>query len=433
MATLKTNNAGADETRPMLPGFDPLAHDFLTDPFPTWARAQATCPVFFYPEMNFWVLTRHEDVLRAVTDWKTFSSRAVGTVPPPPELVDRVPKDYFHDSFVAIDPPEHTVSRKAANSGFTRSRIAALEPAIVEIANRLIDGFIDDGQCDLMEQYCYQLSLRTIVRLLGLDDSDESLVRYRQSTEDMFSLLTPKAEDDGESNSTVRPMPDDEWRARWGRVADAIAYYRTLIDDRRATPRDDLISVLIATSAEDGSPALSDDKIITHIQEMIAAGNDTTANLMGALVLYLSQQPADFAELKARPELLPAAVEEGLRRRGSSIGMFRITTEDVTVSGVEIPEGSMVFLGFQAAGHDSELFPEPRRIDVHRHNADEHLAFGRGRHFCMGAPLARLEARLGLETLFRRIPTLEVIPDQPLEFAPTMTVSMLHHLKVRWT
>jgi hypothetical protein len=181
--------------------------------------------------------------------------------------------------------------------------------------------------------------------------------------------------------------------------------------------------VLVHTTTEDGSPALSDDKIITHIQEMIAAGNDTTANLMGSLVLYLSQQPEDWAELKANPELLPGAVEEGLRRRGSSIGMFRVTTQDVIVSGVEIEKGSMVFLGFQAAGHD---------VDIRRENADEHLSFGRGRHFCMGAPLARLEARLGLQTLFARIPDLDVVPDQPIEFAPTMTVSMLQHLAVVW-
>lgn len=416
-------------TRPTLPGFDPLSPEFLLDPFPTWARAQQECPVFFYPEMNFWVLTRREDVLRAVTDYKTFSSRAVGTVPPPAELADRVPKDFFHDSFVAIDPPEHTVSRKAANSGFTRPRIEAMQRTILQIANELIDDFIDDGHCDLMEQYCYQLSLRTIVRMLGLEDGEEYLARYRQWTEDMFSLLTPKG---AETDNAARPMADQEWRERWGRIADAVAYYRGLIESRRKHATDDLISVLVHTTTEDGSPALSDDKIITHIQEMIAAGNDTTANLMGSLVLYLSQQPEDWAELKANPELLPGAVEEGLRRRGSSIGMFRVTTQDVIVSGVEIEKGSMVFLGFQAAGHDPEQFSDPRHVDIRRENADEHLSFGRGRHFCMGAPLARLEARLGLQTLFARIPDLDVVPDQPIEFAPTMTVSMLQHLAVVW-
>jgi cytochrome P450 len=421
-------------TRPTLSGFDPLSRDFLLDPFPTWTRAQQECPVFFYPQMNFWVLTRREDVLRAVTDWKTFSSRAVGTVPPPPELADRVPMDFFHDSFVAIDPPEHTISRKAANRGFTRPRIEAMEGTIVTIANELIDGFIDDGHCDLMDQYCYQLSLRTIVRMLGLNDSEEYLLRYRQWTEDMFSLLTPTRPDGNDTDATeVRPMADQEWRERWDRVADAVAHYRELIEQRRARPSEDLISVLVHTTAEDGSPALSDDKIVTHIQETIAAGNDTTANLMGSLVLYLSEQPDDFAELKTHPELLPGAVEEGLRRRGSSIGMFRVTTQDVVVSGVEIEKGSMVFLGFQAAGHDAEMFPDPRRVDVRRENADEHLSFGRGRHFCMGAPLARLEARLGLQTLFERIPRLEVTPGQTIEFAPAMTVSMLQHLAVRWS
>lgn len=419
--------------RPMLPNFNPFDPGFLADPFPTWARAQEECPVFFYPEMNFWVLTRYEDVLAAVTDWQTFSSRAVAVVPPPPEMADSAPKDFFKDSLVAIDPPKHTVSRKAEQTGFTRPRIAAMESSIAEIANRLIDDFVADGHCDLMRQYCYPLSLRTIVSMLDIDSSEEKLELYRQCTEDMFMLLTPKAKDSNSpEDAASRPIPDEQWRACWERLSLAGAYYQSIVEERRADPGEDLISAMVQAVGADGEPAMEDNEIVTHIQEVIAAGNDTTANLMGSMVLYLSQQPDDFAELKSHPELMEGAVEEGLRRRGSAIGMFRVTTRDVTVSGIEIPEGSMVFLAFQAAGHDRGHFPDPRRVDVRRANAGEHLAFGRGRHFCMGAPLARLEARVGLQALFDRIPNLEVVPDQQLEFAPTMTVSMLHSLELRW-
>ena len=416
--------------RPTLEGFDPLSDEFLTDPFPTWARAHAEHPVFYYPGMDFWVITKFDDVLAAVTDHTTFSSRAVGVVPPPPELRDSVPGDFFDHSLVSVDPPEHTVARKPSNSGFTRPRVAAMEAKIRAIAERLIDGFINDGTCDLMQDYCYQLSLRTITSLLGLDDSEEQLARYRQWTEDMFSLMTPMAKDSGENPLTTRPMADEDRRRHWENIGEAASYFQELIDARRAEPTDDLLSLLVHTQA-DGKPAMSDGEIITHIQELIAAGNDTTANLIGSFVYYLSQQPEDFAELKAHPELMPNAVEEGLRRRGSSVGMFRITTRDVVVSGVDIPQGSLVFLSFQAAGHDPEHFPDPRRVDIHRENAKEHVAFGRGRHFCLGAPLARLEAKIGLEVLFRRIPDLAV-PDQELRFAPVMTVSMLTSLRVRW-
>ena len=431
MATARVDVAGAaGHSRPTLEGFDPLSPEFLADPFPTWARAQRECPVFFYPQMNFWVLTKHADVLRAVSDWQTFSSRAVGTLPPPPELAQIVPDRFFHDSFVAIDPPEHTVSRKTANTGFTRSRITQLEPTIAAIADRLIDSFIADGECDLMTQYCYQLSLRTIVTLLGIDDSEENLIRYRHWTEDMFSLLTPITESSGDS--THRAMPENEWRERWGRIAEMLEQWRELIKQRHEHPTEDLITTLVNAKDAAGDPALTEARILTHIGEMIAAGTDTTANLMGSLLLYLSEQPADFTAVRADPALIPAAVEEGLRRRGSSIGMFRLTTADVTVSDVLIPQGSLVFLGFQAAGHDPDVFPDPRRIDFKRENSDDHLSFGRGRHFCMGAPLARVEARIGFERLFSRIPSVEVDRTRPVEFMPTMTVSMLRSLHVVW-
>jgi cytochrome P450 len=419
--------------RPTLPGFDPLDVTFRTDPFPTWARAQVEAPVFFYPAMDYWVMTRFDDVLAAVSDYKTFSSCAVGVIQPPPDIAPRLPGKFFEHSLVAIDPPDHTVPRKTANSAFTRPRVANLEPQIAELANSLIDEFIADGDCDLMQQYCYQLSLRAITKMLGLSDTDADLERYRQWTEDLFALLTPEAkgrEQEGDA-PPARTLPEPELRARWTRIAEASEFYQGLIDERRREPGDDMLSALVSAKEGDHA-AMSDNDIITHIIELIAAGNDTAANLMGSLILYLSEQPEDFQELKTHPELLPNAVEEGLRRRGSSIGMFRVTTRDVTVSDVEIPQGSMVFLSFQAAGHDQNHFPDPRRVDIHRKNADEHLSFGRGRHFCLGAPLARLEARIGLQTLFERIPTLEVVPDQTLDFAPTMTVSMLRHLQVRW-
>jgi cytochrome P450 len=149
-------------------------------------------------------------------------------------------------------------------------------------------------------------------------------------------------------------------------------------------------------------------------------------------VLYLSDEPAQLQALAAHPELMANAVEEGLRRRGSSVGMFRIVTQDVEVSGVRIPRHSIVWLVFQATGHDERHFPDPRRFDIHRENAGEHLSFGKGRHFCMGAPLARLEARLAMNALLARLPGLHAVPGQTLRFLPTLTVSMLDSLAVRW-
>ena len=153
---------------------------------------------------------------------------------------------------------------------------------------------------------------------------------------------------------------------------------------------------------------------------------------MGSIVYHLSQTPEQLSELKSDPSLMTGAVEEGLRRRGSSMGTFRYTTSDVEISGVEIPRSSMIWTGFQATGQDESHFPEAQKFDIHRPNAEDHLAFGRGRHFCLGAPLARLEAGVGLRTLFDRLPGAMAVPDQDLRYAPVMTVSMLMNLQVRW-
>jgi cytochrome P450 len=153
---------------------------------------------------------------------------------------------------------------------------------------------------------------------------------------------------------------------------------------------------------------------------------------MGHLVLFFDESPQQRAEVQADPSLMAAAVEEGLRKRGTSPGLFRITTRDVELGGPTIPKGSLVWLVSVSAGHDESLFDAPDRFDIHRPNADKHLSFGRGRHMCMGAPQARLEARVGLEELQRRIPDLRVVPGQTLSYEPVMTVLTLRSLLVEW-
>jgi Cytochrome P450 len=179
----------------------------------------------------------------------------------------------------------------------------------------------------------------------------------------------------GDREGPVKPMPDDERRRRWEGLAGAWAYHGALVDDRRARPRD-----------------------------------DTTANLMAHMVMAFDERPDALAAVRADPALWDNAVEEGLRRRGSAPGHFRIATRDVEVAGTEIPRGSLLWLVYISAGHDEGHFPDPRRFDPRRENAKQHLAFGRGRHMCTGAPLARLVARIGLETLYDRLPGLRVVP-----------------------
>jgi cytochrome P450 len=421
--------ATSHTTVPVLDGFDPLSDEFLRDPYPILERARRQQPVFYYEPLDFWVVTRYDDIVAILADYRTYSSRSMGILPPPPELADRVGPNLFADAFIGIDPPEHTVSRKNANKWFTRGQVAAMVDVVRGLAHDLIDGFVDDGRCDLVGDYCHPLTLSVIVRMLGLPTED--MPRFRQWTEDLFAVMSPTASDSDEQRPT-KPMPDGERHERWTRLAEATAYYGAIVEERRRRPTDDLISAMVAVKGPDGDPALSERRITMHINEMIAAGNDTTANLMAHMVMFFSEDPATLAEVRRDPALMENAVEEGLRRRGSAPGHFRITTRDVEVAGTPIPKGSLLWLVYISAGHDEQHFPSPRAFDVHRDNADHHLAFGRGRHMCMGAPLARLMARVGLDALYERIPELRMVPDQRLDYLPNLTVLTLKRLEVAW-
>jgi cytochrome P450 len=415
---------------PVLDGFDPLSEEFARDPYPILERARRECPVFYHPASDIWFVARYDDVETVLRDFEAFSSRAFGAVAPPPELAQAVPKNLMGHAFIALDPPEHTAARKKANTWFTRSRMEQMEGPIRASANELIDRFAGAGRCELMHDYCYALTLRGIVRLLGLPEEDIPL--FAQWTEDMFVIMSPTKPGEG-PDSKERPISDEERRERWGRIADGRGYYEAIARQRRQEPREDLITEMVVATRDDGQPLMEMEEIVTHVMELVAAGTDTTATLMGHMVLFFSEAPEQLAAALGDPDVMANAVEEGLRRRGSSPMNFRVTTRDVELSGVTIPAGSVVAAMFASAGHDEAHYPEPRVFDVHRRNADTHLSLGKGRHLCMGAPLARLGARVGLQTLYERLPDLQVVPGQRLEYEPTYTTVILKRLDVRWT
>jgi cytochrome P450 len=415
------------ETPPLLEGFDPFDPEHLRDPYAIYARALVERPVFYYPPLRFWMVTRHADVTAVLGDVGTFSSRVWRAVPPPPELADRVPANPMAEAFINLDPPEHTVSRKAANRAFTRGLVARLEPDIRRGAEKLVEGFAATGHCDLMQDFCLPLSLGTITDLLGLPEEDKP--RFRRWTEDMFSLMSPAAPDDP---STSKPMPADEVARRYEGIAEAFEYYQAVIDARRREPREDLVSVLVALRDEDGRPAISDGRIVTHMLELTAAGHDTTANAIANTVEFLAGDPSAQEAVSGDRELLEGAVEESLRMRATSPTMFRITTREVELGGVTIPAAAVLCVNLGAANRDPERFGCPAHFDAGREDSDAHLAFGRGRHFCLGAPLARLETRVALEVLLGRLGPLAVTPGQDQEYLPLITLDSRLHLEVSW-
>ena len=413
--------------RPTLASWDPFSQAFNTDPDPFLAQARACSTVFWYPPLECWFVTGYDDVERVFTDSTVFSSRALRSVPLPERFAGRLPKAMMNTAFVNIDPPQHTRDRKAANRGFTRPRIAALTSRVLEIATELIDDFYEAGSCDFMQQFAYPLSLRAIVEVLGLPRED--MPNLRRWTEDMFSIMSAGPAD--AVDAPTRPMDAGEAEERYGRLAEAWSYFGSVVESRRRAPTEDFVSVLANSRGEDGDWLMDDDTIKTHLLELVAAGNDTTSNLMGNMVLLFRSHPDQLAAAMRDERLWANAVEEALRRRTSGPHLLRLTTADVELSGVTIPKGSVVVVNTTGANTDPAKFDRPLEFDVSRADATEHLAFGKGRHFCLGAPLARLEAAVGMREIYTRLKGLDV-PEQEFVYLPTMTVQTLTSLTITW-
>jgi cytochrome P450 len=387
-------------------------------PSSCWRAAR---PHFFSPEFGFWAVTRYTDIDRILSDHETFSSNSLAQVPVPEEYADQVPPGFFATgALVSQDPPKHTARRKLINRGFTRGKMLEMAAPIERICHQLIDQFEADGRADLMTRYCYEVSLRSIVVLMGLPTDD--LPRLRQLADDQGAVVSDQ----------IKPMKHTERLERWERIVAARAYLAAIADERRADAAGDLISTMVDATDEYGAPALTTDQVVTHLTELVFAGTDTTANLMGALVRLLDANPNVLAEIKADVGLWPSAVEEALRIRSAAAGLFRITTRDVEVSGVTIPAGQIVWVGVLSAGHDETKFPTASRFDIRRPNAAEHLSFGKGRHFCLGAPLTRVEAPIGMRVLYERLPNLTVVAEQDFEYDPVLVAVILKHLEVTW-
>lgn len=407
---------------PTVEGFDPLSEEFLNDPVPMIQKAQQIAPVFYYEPLKMWVVTKHADICTVARDFETYSSKALRFVAPPDDLAHRVPPNVDQELFIVSDPPEHTGSRAAVAPFFTPRAIAKMEEPARQIANRLIDGFIDKGSCDFMYDFAYPYSLEVILLLLGLPT--ERAADYRQWTADLFSIFSPKSQD--------KPISDEERRERWTRLIDCFDFFDALASEREANPKDDVLTKMLQAKKPDGTPLVNRSRILRNINELVAAGNDTTPNLMAAMLQLLEENRDQWEDLQNNPELISGAVEETLRRRGTSPGLFRITTRDAELGGTTIPAGEVIWLLFVAGGLDDEKFEDAKTFNIRRGNAAEHLAFGHGRHMCLGNPLARLEIKIGMEEFFRRIPNWQLVKDQKLTYLPFLTVLGLEKLLVEW-
>ncbi len=413
--------------------FDPHSPAFINDPHVALQPFLREGPLQYHEESSaYWVIGY--DAVRAVLgDDSTFSSVAYKSVPVRDELRARIPDEHVRVGQVIqgnqlpnMDAPAHVPQRRLLQQTFTRGRIERRARDIQEIADELIDGLIERGECDLVQDFASRLTLRVVARMLGVPD--DMVPGFQAWINDVFRTLAP-IEWTAEDVTT----PDDQLVTIYERVHGAFSMYAELLEERRQNPRDDLVSALLALTDDQGQPALSTDKILAHMVGVTAAGTDTTASLITNMVRLFTQHPDQRVLVLGDPALWDNAVAEGLRRSAIVYQAGRLSTREAQVAGVTIPARSRVCVMIPGANADPAKFPDPLDFNVRRSNLTEIVPFGRGRHFCLGSPLARPEARIALTTLYRRLPDLRANLDQPLEFVtPSLAVRALLKQQVYW-
>jgi len=362
-----------------------------------------------------WFVTPHEDVAAVLLDDERFVRD--------PRLAltdDQLRAEEAPPAIAAIDNhmlnrdgDDHRRLRRLVTKAFTPKVVEQLRPRIQTIADELLDAVEARGSMDLSAEYAFALPITVIAELLGVPNADHG--RFKEWSD---AIITP----------AIGPEALERF---FGQMGEFVAYLTDLFAARRADPQDDLVSVLLA--ARDASDALTEEEVFGTVVLLIVAGHETTVGLIGNAVLSLLAHPEQLERVRADPSLIPAAVEEVLRYEGPvERTINRWAATDVELGGHTIRRGEIVIAILGAADRDPRRFPDPDRFDVQREDT-RHVAFGRGSHYCLGAPLARLEAEIALETLFRRLPglRLDVAPDE-LEWRATPTFRRLETLPVAW-
>jgi cytochrome P450 len=390
----------------------------LENPYPIYSVIRTVRPVLQVPVPGYegpgvWLLTRYADVHGVLRDARFSVERM--RAPIVRDNLDRLPEFLRQSvqglrSMLIMDPPDHTRVRKLVNKAFTPKRIAALRGHIEEIARELVDAALAKRRFDLIHDVAEPLPAVVIAELLGVPPGD-----HRQFREWSSALIAGIASPATEARSAAVAAG----RSLFGYLAEIIAA-------RRREPRDDLISAMI--HAQEERDALSDAELLATSNLLLLAGHETTTNLIGNGTLALLRDRDAWRRLCAEPGLLPSAVEELLRFDGPVQATLRVALEDVAIDGHTIPEGALVLVSIGAANHDPAVFEGPDRLDLAR-DPNPHLAFGFGTHFCLGAPLARLEATLAFEALTRRLPGLALVHDEP-EYRPNPVLRGLRRLEV---
>ena len=385
--------------------FDPYAYEHHEDPYPTYRHLRDEAPAYFDEDLGFWALSRHADVRAAVHDWQTYSSAQGITL--------ETTSDATEPMIIEMDPTHHTQLRALVSRAFTPRRVSALEEPCRSLARKLADGFVSTGRCDAISDFAAILPMAVISWMLDIPDANQDQLR---AWSDAMLHREP-----GDPDVTPAGIEG---------ATNLFLYFDELVAARRRDPGDDLVSVLI--EAEENGERLTHNEVLGFCFLLIIAGTETTTKLIGNALSCLWRFPEQRSRVLADRDLVASAVEEALRFDGATQAMARTLTRDVELHGRTMDAGRKVLLLFGAANRDERFWGSTvDTFDLER-DTTGHLAFGHGIHFCLGAAVARLEARVALEELLWRMPDYEVV-ESGLERVHSGNVRGFTHLPLEFT
>jgi len=369
--------------------------DEALNPFPWYRLMRETQPVYYNPQYHFWQVFGYEDVQRVLSDYTSFSSVFGG---------GGERRDPLGSSLISMDPPRHRQLRNLVTQAFTPRSVAQLSERITAIVNQLLEQVAATGRMDIIDDLAYPLPVIVIAELLGIPHADRE--RFKVWSDAVVGATYPE---DGDPQ------------------AEMSEYFLDMIARRSREPKDDLISALL--DAQIDGQHLNQRELLGFCILLLVAGNETTTNLIGNAILCFDEHPEVMEQLRAEPALVPGAVEEVLRYRSPVQFMYRRTVANTTIRDQEIQAGQMVLAWIGSANRDEAQFPNPDSFDIRR-TPNRHIAFGHGIHFCLGAPLARLEAKIALTMLLERFHEIKRVPGVALELTNSNIVYGVKHLPI---
>jgi cytochrome P450 len=413
-----------------LAAFNPFDPTTLQCPFPHYAQMRSEAPVLFVENLGLYLVTRHDLVMEVLRDPQTYSSLFGGTGMPLAKEDRARMAEVLAEGFPRVatmltaDQPEHTRYRRLVSKAFHPAAIAALEPVIRRVTIQAIDSWIDKGSIEFVRDFGIPLPVEVIAHALNVPQ--ERMADFKRWSDDSIAGI-----------GTMLTL-DQRIAAERG-VNEYQRYFAEQIELRRTDPRDDLLTNLLNARVDSDDPDVDDKRpldmpeMLSIVQQLLVAGNETTTKMLTEMMRLLGENPDQWELLKQDPRRIDRVVEETLRLSTPTQGMFRVVTADVNLGGVDIPAGSRMVIVFSSANRDEELYANPDEFDPDRENLRNHLAFGKGIHFCLGANLSRLEGQVALQELTRRIDTFRLAESNDFNYFPSFMLRGLTSLNIEFT